>query len=94
VDEYIPPILEMAPDGTFQEVQPVRVGWGVKLFFAALGVSFVIGVVAVAVLAVYVALLAVPVVLALGVYAYLAQRWRQRQAGAPSVSRQRGRFGP
>jgi hypothetical protein len=69
-------MLDMTPDGEFRAAPrpagPV-LGWKARLLLIALGSSFVLGIVASAALL-------LPVVLAAGLYGYVALRLR---AGAP-----------
>jgi TctA family transporter len=72
----------MMPDGQFREVSP-RLGWPARVFLMALGVSFVAGIVASVALLIYVALLLLPVALALAAYGYFSirlQAWRANRS--------------
>jgi hypothetical protein len=90
--DYPPPILDMTPDGAFRAA-PARLGWGMRVFLVALGVSVVTGLIAVVVLLLYVAVLLIPIALGLAAFAYLSDRWRAWRAGAGSVGGERGGFG-
>jgi hypothetical protein len=77
--------LDMTPDGEF--VAPPRGGypgaqapWSARLLRAAVLVAALGGVVIIAGLALWLALLMIPVVLAAGAIAYGAYRWRLWQA--------------
>ena len=86
------PLLDMTPDGTFRAA-PVRLGWPLRVFLVALGVSFVAGIIASVALLIYAALLLLPVAVGLAVFGYCSARWRAWRA-ADSVRGQGGRFGP
>lgn len=80
VQDHSPPTLDMMPDGQFRAAPP-RLGWPARVFLVALGVSFVAGIVASVALLIYVALLLVPVALALAAYGYFSMRVQAWRAG-------------
>ncbi len=82
----------MTPDGEFRQPQfhagGFRLPWPTKLFLVALGVSLVAGVVASFALLIYLALLLIPVALAVGAVGYVALRVQAlRGRGTRSVVR-------
>ena len=86
----IPPVIDMAPDGTFRTKPPgMRAPLSFKLLLGATIVAVLAGAAAVAALALWIAALLLPVaviavVVAWGVYKY--QAWRRGgSVGARSV---------
>jgi hypothetical protein len=75
------PVLDMTPDGQFRDPRPAPLAE--KLFRAAVVVAVIGGMVVVAALALWFALLLVPIVLAAGLLAYGLFRWRLWRAGRP-----------
>ena len=87
----IPPVIDMAPDGTFRTKPPgMRAPLSFKLLLGATIVAVLAGAAAVAALALWIAALLLPVVViaavvAWGAYKYRAWRRRGVTAGARSV---------
>jgi hypothetical protein len=90
MQDHPPPTLDMTPDGDFRAA-PARLGWRMRVFLVAFGVSLVTGLIAVVVLSLYLALLLIPVAIGLTAFAYVAQKWRAWRAG--SVRGEHGGFG-
>ena len=87
----IPPVIDMAPDGTFRTKPPgMRAPLSFKLLLGATIVAVLAGAAAVAALALWIAALLLPVVViaavvAWGTYRYRAWRRRGVPVGARSV---------
>ncbi len=87
----IPPVIDMAPDGTFRPKPPgMRAPLSFKLLLAATIVAVLAGAAAVAALALWIAALLLPVVViaafvAWGAYKYRAWRRRGVSGSARSV---------
>lgn len=87
----IPPVIDMAPDGTFRTKPPgMRAPLSFKLLLGATIVAVLAGAAAVAALALWIAALLLPVVViaavvAWGAYKYRAWRRRGAAGGARSV---------
>ncbi len=86
----IPPVIDVAPDGTFRTKPPgMRAPLSFKLLLGATIVAVLAGAAAIAALALWIAALLLPVVViaaavAWGAYKY--QSWRRRaQGGARSI---------
>jgi len=73
------PVLDMTLDGQFRDPRPAPLAE--KLFRAAVLVAVIGGMVTVAALALWFALLLIPVVFAAGLLAYGLFRWRLWRAG-------------
>ena len=78
------PVLDMTPDGQFRTPPPTP--WASRILRYAIVVAVVAGGLAIAALALWFALMLIPVVLGAALVAYFALRWRVWQA-------QRGRGG-
>jgi fatty acid desaturase len=76
-----PPEIELLPDGSYR---PRRAPVAARIFAWAIVIAVVAGALAVAALALWFALILIPVVLVAGLIAWLAfryQLWRARQRG-------------
>ena len=84
----VPPDLELLPDGT---IRPRRTPVAVRIFRWALIIAVIAGMLALAALALWFALLLIPVVIGAAVIAWLAFRYqvwrsaRQGRGGWPSA---------
>lgn len=74
-----PPTLDMLPDGTFR--RPPTVPFTTKLIVGAVLVAMVAGSIAVAVAALWVLSVILPVVIIAGGVAWLAMKWQRRSFG-------------
>jgi hypothetical protein len=73
-----PPELDMLPDGSFRPTQPPL---AVRVFRWALVIALLAGALAVAAIALWFALLLIPVAIAAGLIAWLAFRYQIWRAG-------------
>lgn len=73
------PTLDMTPEGEFRT--PPRTPWSVKLLRYAILVAVAAGGLAVAALALWFALILIPVAIGAGLVAYGLFRWRMWKAG-------------
>ena len=78
VDRDGKPVLDMTPEGAFRTPPPTP--WATRILRYAIVVAVVAGGLAVAALALWFALMLIPVVLGAALVAYLAFRWRVWQA--------------
>lgn len=76
----MPPDLDLLPDGSFRPRQPPL---AVRVFRWALIVAVIAGTLALAALALWFALILIPVVIGAGVIAWLAFRFQVWRAGGP-----------
>ncbi|MBV9250970.1 MAG: hypothetical protein JO227_17200 [Acetobacteraceae bacterium] len=79
-----PPVLDMLPNGTFRE--PVRPSLATRIFIWAVVVAVIAGSLAAAAVALWIALLLIPVALAAAVVAWLAFRFQAWRAGRAAAS--------
>ncbi len=85
----IPPVIDMAPDGTFRTKPPgMRAPLSFKLLLGATIVAVLAGAAAVAALALWIAALLLPVVVIAAAVAYGAYKyrsWRRGVTGTRSI---------
>ena len=79
-----PPELDMLPDGTIRPIQPPI---AVRVFRWAVVIALLAGALAVAALALWFALLLIPVAIAAGLIAWLAFRYQLWRAGRSPAGR-------
>lgn len=80
MSDRLPPELDLLPDGSFRSRQ---VPLAVRIFRWALIVALIAGTLALAALALWFALLLIPVVIGAGLIAWLAFRYQLWRAGRP-----------
>lgn len=83
MSDHRPPEIELLPDGSYR---PRRPPIATRIFAWAVVIAIAAGALAVASLALWFALILIPVVVAAGLIAWLAfryQLWRTRQRGWP-----------
>jgi hypothetical protein len=78
MSDRMPPELDLLPDGSFRPRRPPVTA---RIFAWAVVIAVVAGVLAVAALALWLALLLIPVVLVAGLIAWLAFRYQIWRAG-------------
>ena len=84
----IPPVIDMAPDGTFRTKPPgMRAPLSFKLLLGATIVAVLAGAAAVAALALWIAALLLPVAVVAVVGAWGAYEYRAWRRGVPGGSR-------
>ena len=84
MDMRQPPLLDMTPQGEFR-TPAFRLSWPMRVGLVALGVSFAAGVVATVMIVIFLALSAIPLMLAASVVAYVALRLQSRRPGGRQV---------
>jgi len=80
MSDRVPPELDMLPDGSVRSRQPPLAA---RVFRWALIIAVIAGTLALAALALWFALLLIPVVIGAGVIAWLAFRYQLWRAGRP-----------
>ncbi len=84
----IPPVIDMAPDGTFRtKPSGMRAPLSFKLLLGATIVAVLAGAAAVAALALWIAALLLPVVVIAAAVAYGAYKYRNWRRGASGAAR-------
>lgn len=84
----IPPVIDMAPDGTFRtKPSGMRAPLSFKLLLGATIVAVLAGAAAVAALALWVAALLLPVVVVAAAVAWVAYKYRVWRRGVPGGAR-------
>jgi hypothetical protein len=78
MSDRMPPELDLLPDGSFRPRRPPVTA---RIFAWAIVIAVVAGVLAVAALALWLALILIPVVLVAGLIAWLAFRYQVWRAG-------------
>ena len=81
---YVPPTLDMRPDGSFRAPPQASVPLSVKLTVSAILVAIVAGAIAFAALALWVFAMVLPVVVVAAVFAWAMlkfRRWRALRGG-------------
>ncbi len=82
MSDRLPPELDMLPDG---RIRPRQAPFASRLFRWAVIIALLAGALAVAALALWFALILIPVAIAAGVIAWLAFRYQVWKAGRPRV---------
>ena len=84
----IPPVIDMAPDGTFRSKPPgMRAPLSFKLLLGATIVAVLAGAAAVAALALWIAALLLPVAVVAVVVAWAAYKYRAWRRGGTGIAR-------
>lgn len=78
MNDRVPPQLDLLPDGSYRRH---RAPLSVRIFRIAVIIAMVVGCVALAAFALWIALVLIPVVIVAGIVAWLALRYQTWRAG-------------